>query len=618
MDVREYSEKVKAQLEEVERESIQDVIACQEEIAQLYFELSNSNTILLTLENTLTRFQTDLGNISTEIKSLQEQSQSMSISLKNRKKLDERLGNYLEQVSLNPALIENICNKDIDEEYINYINELREKLSFFKTEGKIKTEEGEVTALSMQEIFPEIRKLNTKAAGKIRLFMLNLIQSLNKPKVNFQVLQETKLMKFKNLLLYLRENSPESFIEVCMSYNETMSNLYLNHFKLYSGSMKRMIKEDSTKNDLICQEHMDPKAFYVPGFDLKNREQLLEHLETLDPIISHVAKKENKHFYFEEVFHSIVRILSDTCTFNFLFVIDFFCIRPDQYQPVFGEIFAKTFQLLIDTLASILNSTHDILGLLLVLHLNSSFQSIIEKRGLFIMNAFFEKVRIVIWPRLQSLLDANLKEIEHAKYLKTHDVTVHIATKRFTQFIFSLHKVSPNDDMFRQRFSLFKKAFLNMIERMSSSINDKKNRIAFKVNNLDYFLEVFQEGRVTLIGEFAQLEGDFHNFVEEFIEFQLNEIFGEIMMFKIEEHDQKAIEVMLHDFNSNWKRRLEIIETIEKDLFIDEASQIDILKRTNTKLLMSYSDFVDKVKKLYPQLSKIIVSVHSLMAEIQR
>ena len=470
----------------------------------------------------------------------------------------------------------------------------------------------------MQEIFPEIRKLNTKAAGKIRLFMLNLIQSLNKPKVNFQVLQETKLMKFKNLLLYLRENSPESFIEVCMSYNETMSNLYLNHFKLYSGSMKRMIKEDSTKNDLICQEHMDPKAFYVPGFDLKNREQLLEHLETLDPIISHVAKKENKHFYFEEVFHSIVRILSDTCTFNFLFVIDFFCIRPDQYQPVFGEIFAKTFQLLIDTLASILNSTHDILGLLLVLHLNSSFQSIIEKRGLFIMNAFFEKVRIVIWPRLQSLLDANLKEIEHAKYLKTHDVTVHIATKRFTQFIFSLHKVSPNDDMFRQRFSLFKKAFLNMIERMSSSINDKKNRIAFKVNNLDYFLEVFQEGRVTLIGEFAQLEGDFHNFVEEFIEFQLNEIFGEIMMFKIEEHDQKAIEVMLHDFNSNWKRRLEIIETIEKDLFIDEASQIDILKRTNTKLLMSYSDFVDKVKKLYPQLSKIIVSVHSLMAEIQR
>ena len=157
-----------------------------------------------------------------------------------------------------------------------------------------------------------------------------------------------------------------------------------------------------------------------------------------------------------------------------------------------------------------------------------------------------------------------------------------------------------------------------MIERMALSINDKKNRIAFEINNLDYFLEVFQEGKVSLIGEFAQLEGDFHNYIEKFIEFQLNEVFGEIVMFTIEGNDQKRIEILLHDFNSNWKRRLEIIETIEKDLFINEASQIDILKRTNTKLLMSYSDFVDKVKKMFPQLSKIIVSVHSLMAEIQR
>ena len=425
-------------------------------------------------------------------------------------------------------------------------------------------------------------------------------------------------MKFKNLLLYLRENSFESFIEVCIRYNETLSVLFLNHFKAYSGSMKKMIKEDSTKNDLVCSEHMDPRAFYVPGFDLNNREHLIERLETIIPIISHVATKENKHFYLEEVFHSLVMVLSDTCSFNFFFTIDFFCIRPDQYQAVFGELFTRTFQMLIETLASILNSTHDILGLLLVLQLNSYFQSKIEKSGLFIMNEFFEKVRIVIWPRLQSLLDANLKEIDNSKYLQTHDVTVHTATKRFTQFIYSLHKVSPNDDMFRQRFSLFKKAFLNMIERMALSINDKKNRIAFEINNLDYFLEVFQEGKVSLIGEFAQLEGDFHNYIEKFIEFQLNEVFGEIVMFTIEGNDQKRIEILLHDFNSNWKRRLEIIETIEKDLFINEASQIDILKRTNTKLLMSYSDFVDKVKKMFPQLSKIIVSVHSLMAEIQR
>jgi Vps52 / Sac2 family. len=215
-------------------------------------------------------------------------------------------------------------------------------------------------------------------------------------------------------------------------------------------------------------------------------------------------------------------------------------------------------------------------------------------------------------------MDANLKEVESAKYLKTNDVTVHCITKRFTQFILSLHKISPNDDMFRQRFFLFKKAFVTMLERIGSSINDKKNRMAFMVNNLDYFLEEFQEANVGLLGEFIHIETDFNNFVENFIDCQLNEIFREIMSFNIEDQDAKAVEILLHDFNSNWKRRLEIIETIEKDLFISENSQKDILKRTNTKLLMKYSEFVDVVKKTHPQLAKIVVSVHSLMAEIQR
>ena len=503
MDVREYSEKVKAQLTDVERESANDIISCQEEIAELYSELSTSNKILFTLETMLTKFQKDLGNISNEIKSLQEQSQSMSISLKNRKNLDEQLNSYLESITLSPVLIDNICNREIDEDYINYINELRQKVQFFRNEGRVETGEGEVSALSMQEIFPEIRKLNTKAAGRIRIFILNLLQSLSKPKVNFQVLQETKLMKFKNLLLYLRENSPESFIEICMNYNEILSGLYLNHFKIYANSIKKMIKEDSARNDLICYEHMDPKAVYVPGFDLKNRESLVENIENVDPIISHVAKKENKKYYFEEIFHSILRILSDTCTFNFLFVIDFFSIRPDQYQPVFGEIFAKTYQLIIEAISSVLATTRDILSLFLILKINSSFQNMIEKRGLFLMSAFFEKVRIVVWPRLQSLLDENLKEMETARYMKTNDVSIHVVTKRFTQFILSLHKTSPNDDMCRQRFLLFKKAFVNLLDRISSSINDKKNRTVFIVNNLDYFLEEFQEHNVALIGEFG-------------------------------------------------------------------------------------------------------------------
>jgi hypothetical protein len=618
MDVREYSEKVKAQLTELESESISDVLSCQEEIAELYLELSKSSRILYNIESTLSKFQKDLGNISSEIKTLQEQSQSMSISLKNRKELDSKLNSYVQQLTLSPSLIDSICNKEIDEEYINYINELREKLVFFKNESKFMTNHGEVTALSMQEVFPEIRRLNTKAAGKIRAFILGLIQSLNKPKANIQTVQETSLLRFKNLLVYLRENSPESFVEICMNYNEILGNLYMNHFKLYVNSVKKMVKEDSSKHDLVCFEHMDLRNDYIPGFDLKNRESIVLNLENVEPIVANSAKKENKKFYIEEIFHSLVRVLTDTCTFNYLFVLEFFIIRADQFQPVFGELFAKTFQMIVENLSSMLVYTHDILGLLLVLKVNSSFQSLVEKKGVYMMNAFFEKIRIIIWPKIQSLLDINLKEIENAKYLKTHDVSVHVITKRFTIFVLSLHKTSPNDDMCRQRFSQFKKSFLGLLDRISSHINDKKTRVVFMINNLDYLLEEFQKAEIALIGEFVKFENDFDNFVENFIEMQLLEIFREIVLFKLEENDAKSIETMLHDFNSNWKRRLEIIETIERDLFLSEASQKDILKRTNTVLLMKYNEFVDKVKKNFPALAKIVVSVHSLMSEIQR
>ena len=472
----------------------------------------------------------------------------------------------------------------------------------------------------MQEVFPEIRRLNTKAAGKIRAFILNLIQSLNKPKANVQSIQESVLFKYNNLLVYLRENSPESFVEICMNYNEILSNLYMNQFKLYLNSIKKMIKEDSNKSDLVCYEHMDLKSSKVPGFDLKNRDLLIQNLEKIDSIVS-PGKKDNKKYYIEEVFHSVVRILCDTCAFNYKFVLEFFIIRPDQFQPVFGDLFSKTFQMIVESFGAAMVHTYDILGLLMVLKVNSCFQSLAEKQGVYMMNVFFEKVRIVVWPKIQSLLDNNLKEMENAKYLRTHDVSIHIVTMRFTQFIMSLHKTSPDDnsfDMCRQRFSLFKKSFIGLLEKISSHINDKKNRLAFMINNLDYLLEEFENAQVALVGEFANFDNDFDGYVESFIELQLLELFSNIVSFKLEDSDVKKVETILLDFNSNWRRTLEIIETIEKDVFISEASKKDILKRTFTAFLMRYSDFVEKVKKNFPTMAKLIVSVHSLMSEIQR
>lgn len=56
----------------------------------------------------LGRFQGDLGNISSEIRSLQEQSQSMSVKLRNRKAAEQKLAGFLDRLALPAGLIEGI------------------------------------------------------------------------------------------------------------------------------------------------------------------------------------------------------------------------------------------------------------------------------------------------------------------------------------------------------------------------------------------------------------------------------------------------------------------------------------------------------------------------------
>ena len=63
-------------------------------------QISSCDHILATMEDMLGKFQADLGNISTEIRALQEQSQSMSVKLKNRKGTEQKLGQFIDSIAI--------------------------------------------------------------------------------------------------------------------------------------------------------------------------------------------------------------------------------------------------------------------------------------------------------------------------------------------------------------------------------------------------------------------------------------------------------------------------------------------------------------------------------------
>jgi predicted nucleic acid-binding Zn-ribbon protein len=88
-DVREHVREVDTRLRQVELDSIQDYIHESDNLVDLHHQIKTCDHILEEMEDLLGGFQADLGNISTEIKSLQEQSLTMSIKLRNRKTAEQ-------------------------------------------------------------------------------------------------------------------------------------------------------------------------------------------------------------------------------------------------------------------------------------------------------------------------------------------------------------------------------------------------------------------------------------------------------------------------------------------------------------------------------------------------
>lgn len=128
-DLRNYASEVESALRAVERESIHDYIKESENLAGLHTQIRDCDNVLDSMEQMLRGFQTDLGSISAQIKYLQDESLSMNVKLRNRKSAETQLSTFIHQIVIAPELIQNICDAEVNETYLEYVTELNEKVS---------------------------------------------------------------------------------------------------------------------------------------------------------------------------------------------------------------------------------------------------------------------------------------------------------------------------------------------------------------------------------------------------------------------------------------------------------------------------------------------------------
>ncbi len=63
-------------------------------------------------------------------------------------------------------------------------------------------------------------------------------------------------MKYKQLMVFLREHSQETYVEVSNLYADIMDKIYYNLLKTYIIESSRLFEERITKNDFIVIDDM--------------------------------------------------------------------------------------------------------------------------------------------------------------------------------------------------------------------------------------------------------------------------------------------------------------------------------------------------------------------------
>lgn len=215
-------------------------------IACYALQISSCDKILATMEDMLGKFQADLGNISTEIRTLQEQSQTMSVKLKNRKGTEQKLSQFIESVAIPPALIEGIVSTEVDESFHEHLLSLHRKLNF------LEKNEAAQNSAAYKDVAPELEKLRVKAVSKSRDYLMQRIYALRKPKTNIQILQQNVLLKYKYLVTFVNLHGPEVFAEVRAAYIDTLSRVLSSHFRAYLAAIERL-KVHSARRSCIMQ-----------------------------------------------------------------------------------------------------------------------------------------------------------------------------------------------------------------------------------------------------------------------------------------------------------------------------------------------------------------------------
>ncbi|GJJ69334.1 vacuolar protein sorting-associated protein 52 [Entomortierella parvispora] len=612
MDLREYAHHIESELDIVGQDHEDDYVHQSQAFVDLHGQIKSCDEILETMENLLSIFQTDLGNISTEIQTLQTKSVTMSVQLKNRMAVENHLNDLLEGILVTPQLIRKIYDGEVDDTWLAALAELNSKMYHAKArQGR------HIRAL--KEVGPELERLRIKAVEKIREFLLAKIKSFRIPNTNVQIMQHSVLLKYKDLNQFVMERHGEVAAEIRQTYANTLRWYFSNQFDNYATGLEKLQSVVGDKYDMLCTDENAKKGLFGASKALSQKTNVfaigsrLETLKNQDAglILIHVANEKNMKYPYEALFRSFNLALIDNASSEYLFLVEYFSRRsqPDLegIQSVFTQIFEPTLKLGLANVKEYADSSFDAIGILLCLRINHQLAKELERRKIPGLDKYRDAIHMALWPRFQVVVDMHIDSVRKAKTkIKPKNVHPHWIARRYGEFAGSLLLLNDEQTDVMPRLALLRLETSSLFDVMSKTFPDTKSRLIFLINTFDLVLTLLADIRTNGV----ELENDhwkqaLHQTIALFVEEELKPYVGDLISFiRMVEIAGGVSKVQLEHF--------------ERTSFNFSNTWRQSLLAINTSVIQHFSSFKNGTLVLHQVLGQLIVyytRFHSLLDE---
>eukprot|EP00057_Strongylocentrotus_purpuratus_P020269 XP_011674743.1 PREDICTED: vacuolar protein sorting-associated protein 52 homolog [Strongylocentrotus purpuratus] len=593
-------------------------------IASLHNQITACDTILERMEQMLNGFQSDLGSLSAEIQTLQEQSIAMNVKLKNRQAVRGELSQFVDEMAVNERMINIVLEAPVtDRQFLEQLHELNHKIRFVK-------EQAFKDALSCRDVEDILEKLKLKAIFKIREFILQKVNQMKKPMTNYQ-LQQNAMLKARFFYEFLLANERHVAKEVRDEYVDTMSKVYFSYFKGYINRLMKLqvlilnvlqkYQDDFVQTCFVKMLQCHTELGHAPGITYR---LVAYQQDSLEAVIQGVIDGINvEHSKMEHTFESLFRsqhfALLDNCCREYLFVCDFFMVSGSNAQDLFTNLLGKTLSMFLKHMDTYTNECYDSIAVFLCIHIIQRYRVLMHKRSVPALDKYWETLFEMIWPRIKHILEPKSR-----------------ITRRYAEYsgaIVNLNETFPDERVNRLLLKL-QSEVENFILRMAAEFPSRKEQLIFLINNYDMMLNVITECTSEDSREAESFRQLLDARTQEFIEEVLAPHFGGMMSFvkdaenRIErgqadhlKSQERHVEQLVRGFSSGWKQAIELINQEIMRSFTNFKNGTGILQGALTQLIQYYHRF-QKVLSQNPlkalSVRGELINIHHLMVEVKK